>query len=484
MHTHASRRPPRAPMEPALLVLLGALVTGALQAAEPPVLPADTLPPVVQTALARAGLPASALAWVVADTRPGGTVWARHRADTPVNPASTMKLVTSFAALDLLGPAHTWRTQVYTDGPTQDGVLQGSLYIKGGGDPQLVTERLWLLARRVQGLGIQRIQGDVVLDRSVFALPTHDPAQFDGEPLRPYNASPDALLVNYKAQVWTFVPDTTTGVARVSVEPPLAGVLAPASVPLGTEPCGDWRGALKAQWGDALRPVFKGVYPSACGERQWPIAHPEPDRYAARAVAGMWAAVGGQLGGAVRDGVVPPQATLRFAQESPPLAEVVRGVNKYSNNVMAQHLLLSLGLANSPTGFEQARQVLATWWPQRMGADVPLPVVDNGAGLSRQARTTAMALARLLQVAYGSGLMPDLMASLPLSGQDGTLRRSRTATGVAHLKTGSLNDVMALAGYVHASDGQRRVFVAILNHPDARVARPVMDTLLQWANPG
>lgn len=458
----------------------------AAQASEPPPLPPDQLPPVVQAAWARTGLPSSALAWVVADTRPGGTVWVRHRADTPVNPASTLKLVTSFAALDLLGPAYTWRTTVHTDGPVLDGVLQGSVYIKGGGDPQLVTEKLWLLARRLQGLGIQRIQGDLVLDRSAFDLPPHDASQFDGEPLRPYNASPDALLINYKSQVWTFVPDPAAGVARVSVEPPLAGVVAPATVPLSTEGCGDWRGGLRAQWAAPLRPVFKGSYPTVCGERSWPVAHPEPERYAARAVAGMWAQVGGQLGGVVREGVVPPHANLRLSWESPPLAEVVRGVNKFSNNVMAQHLLLALGLPTSPgggaTGFDKARQVVATWWPLRMGGDVPLPVLDNGAGLSRQARATATALARLLQVAYGSGLMPDLMASLPLSGLDGTLRRSRAATGMAHLKTGSLNDVVALAGYVHGTDGHRRVFVAVVNHPDARNARPALDTMVQWAS--
>lgn len=482
VHLRPSNRPPH---WLTALVLLGSAGLHSLTAlaADPTPLPPNQLPPVVQTALARAGLPATALHWVVADTRPEGPVWVRQQADTPVNPASTMKLVTTFAALDMLGPAYTWRTQVYTDGPVQAGVLRGSLYIQGGGDPKLVTERLWLLARRIQALGIQRIEGDLVLDRSAFDLPPHDPSQFDGEPLRPYNASPDALLINYKAQVWTFVPDTAAGVARISVEPPLAGVETPSNIPLTNEACGDWRGGLKAQWADPLHPQFKGGYPAACGERTWPVAHPDPDRYAARAVAGMWSTVGGQLTGVVRDGAVPPQATWRFAVESPPLAEVVRDVNKYSNNVMAQHLLLALGQQNggTPSRFDSSRSVLETWWRQRMGTDQPVPMVDNGAGLSRQARVTPMALVRLLQVAYASGLMPDLMASLPLSGQDGTLRRMRHATGLAHLKTGSLSDVMALAGYVHGADGRRRVLVAIINHPNARSARPVMDSLVQWA---
>lgn len=449
--------------------------------ASAPAPPAE-LPLAVRQALQRASLPPDALAVLVADPVPGGRVWLRHRAGEPLNPASTMKLVTTYAALDRLGPAHVWRTTAYTDAPVRDGVLQGHLYLRGEGDPKLVTEKLWWLLRRVRGLGIERVAGDIVLDRSAFQVPALDPAAFDGEPLRPYNATPDAWLVNFKSQQFHFVPDAAAGVARVSVEPPLAGLVAPATVPLSGGPCNDWRASLRADFAQALAPRFAGGYPIACGERTWPLAHPEPERFAERAVAGVWAAVGGRLDGAVRDGAVPPQASARLALESPPLAEVVRDVNKFSNNVMAQHLLLALGQADGgATSFEVARQVLAQWWAARIGADVPLPVVDNGAGLSRDARVTAEALARLLQVAYASPMMPELMASLPASGLDGTLRRSPMGAGVAHLKTGSLRDVQALAGYVHGPGGQRRVLVAIVNHPNARAARPALDALVQWA---
>lgn len=468
------------------IAALGAV--GALASA------AETLPPAVQQALARARVPASALAVSVADAAPGGRVLLVHRADVPVNPASVMKLVTTTAALDLLGPAYTWRTAVYADGPVRDGVLAGSLYLRGDGDPKLVTERLWLLLRRVQALGIRHIAGDIVLDRSAFALPPHDPAAFDGEPLRPYNAAPDALLINFRAQVLTFVPDEGARVARVGLEPPLAEVAVPDTVPLGDGPCNDWRAALQADWSDPRRPRFAGRYPLACGERVWPIAHPEPDRLAARAVAGVWAQLGGGLGGRVRDGTVPPGLAPRLLFDSVPLADVVRDVNKFSNNVMAQHLLLTLarapGLASAgaatavppaPATFEAARTVVRDWWMARLGADVPPPVVDNGAGLSREARVTATALVRLLQWVYASPWMPELMASLPVAGVDGTLRRSTMGRGLAHLKTGSLADVQALAGYVHLPDGRRRVLVAIVNHPEARAARPALDVLVQWA---
>jgi D-alanyl-D-alanine carboxypeptidase len=123
----------------------------------------------------------------------------QHQAEVPRNPASLMKLVTTTAALDLLGPAFTWRTPLFIEGSVRDGVLQGHVYLQGSGDPKMGVEHLWLLMRRLQGWGIQKIQGDIVLDRSAFALPPHDPASFDGEPLRPYNAAPDALLIGFKS---------------------------------------------------------------------------------------------------------------------------------------------------------------------------------------------------------------------------------------------------------------------------------------------
>ncbi len=460
--------------------------TDAMRQARVPESRQTSLPPEVASLLARAKLPADALAAVVLDTRPGAAPLLAWRADAPVNPASTLKLVTTYAALDRLGPDFRWQTRVYRDGQLRDGVLQGKLYLQGDGDPKLVSERLWLLLRRVQDLGIRRIAGDIVLDRSAFSIPEADPGAFDGEPLKPYNAAPDALLVNYRSQVFGFTPDPEAGVAHLTLEPPLAGVELPASVPLdnGADSCGDWRGALRADFSDALQPRFAGRYPAACGAREWPIAHPEPARMAARAVAGMWAAIGGKLDGQVRDGTVPAQARLLLGFESPPLAEVVRETNKFSNNVMTQQILLTLGRAGrdaGPAGWEEARSALERWWRERLGADSLPREIGNGSGLSRDTRLSAGALARLLQLAWQSGLMPDLVASLPASGLDGTLRRSALDAGQAHLKTGSLRDVQALAGYVHGADGQRRVLVAIVNHDNARAARPALEALVRWA---
>ena len=344
-----------------------------------------------------------------------------------------------------------------------------------------MSERLWLLLGRLQGMGVKVIVGDVVLDHSAFQVSGHDAAAFDNEPFRPYNAGPDALLINYKTQVLGFIPDPAAGVARIHYELPMAGVQAPASVPLapaGTA-CGDWRTQLQADWSDPQRIQLLGRYPASCGDKNWPVALAGPERFAERAVEGMWRSMGGQITGRVRDGQVPPGLKPAWDSVSPALGEVVRDINKFSNNVMTQQLLLTLGKERMGVGsFDAGRTALSQWWQLRWAA-AEMPLVDNGAGLSRNARISAQALGRMLQAAWHSAVMPEFVASLPISGTDGTLRRSK-ASANAHLKTGSLRDVNSLAGYVHGYSGQRYVLVAMVNHPNAGAARPVLDALVDW----
>jgi D-alanyl-D-alanine carboxypeptidase/D-alanyl-D-alanine-endopeptidase (penicillin-binding protein 4) len=457
--------------------------------------PSQTLPPEVAALLARAKVPQGAMAALVVDAAPAlsgkSAPLLSYRANTAMNPASVMKLVTTYAGLELLGPSFTWNTPVYVDGTIAGGVLQGNLVIQGKGDPKLVLERLWLLLRRVQGLGIKTITGDILLDRSAFAASAQNPADFDGQPLRPYNAAPDALLINFKSVVMTFVPNLASGNASVSFEPPLAGVQVQTSVPLSAgqhgsatpASCGDYRAQLQADFSDPLRMAFSGSYPVACDEKVWAVAYADPASYDERAVAGMWQEMGGKLGGHVREGRAAPNQKPAFELASPPLAEVIRDINKYSNNVMAQQLFLTLSLQRSGTASNEAsREEVSRWWRERFG-ELDQPVLDNGSGLSRLARITPQGLARLLQTAYVSGTMPELMASLPIAGVDGTLKRSKShlSQGWAHLKTGTLRDATALAGYVHTPSGRRLVVVAIVNHPNAPAARPALEALVDWA---
>ena len=460
--------------------LLGRLAFAAAGASAGGV-PAQPLPPEVVQALQQAQVPPERMAVVVQEVGASAPK-LQHQADLPMNPASLFKLVTTTASLDLLGPSYTWSTPVWLDGPVRGGVLEGSLAIRGSGDPTLVLERVWLLLRRVRQLGVREIRGDIVLDRSAFASGAGGEDSFDGEPLRPYNVRADALLLNYKSVVYTFTPDPASKVARVTAEPALAGVAVDATVPLADGPCGDWRARLLASFADPRAVHFAGRYAADCGERSWPVAPPEPGRYNARLLEALWRETGGVLRGSVHDGPAPAARPPNFVVSSPPLAEVVRDINKFSNNVMAQQLFLTLGATLRGEGTpEAARQVLAQWLGARFGdAAMADTVIDNGAGLSRGQRLTARLLGQVLQAAYAGPTMPELMSSLPVSGMDGTLRRMPGAPGRAHLKTGSLRDVAGLAGYVLAASGKRYLLVAMINHPNAPAARMALDALVQW----
>ncbi|HEX2542859.1 MAG TPA: D-alanyl-D-alanine carboxypeptidase/D-alanyl-D-alanine-endopeptidase [Caldimonas sp.] len=482
---HLFLRRSRAPFRLArVLAVASALVVPAVPASAQPALrgAAETraLPPAVDAALTRAGVPRDAMvAWVqeVAATRPR-LAW---QGDKPVNPASLMKLVTTFAGLELLGPAFSWSTPVWLQGTIENGVLQGNLVIKGNGDPKLVLERLWLLMRRVQQAGVREIRGDIVMDRSAFAAADANPAEFDGEPLRPYNAGADALLLNYRAVLITIAPDPARGVGVVSVDPPLAGVRADATVPLAPGPCEDWRAALKSDFADPSRLRLAGALATSCGEKVWPIAYVDPRSYNERVLAGMWQELGGRLTGTVREGIAPATPPT-FELRSPVLAEVVRDINKLSNNVMAQQLFLTLAATQRGAGTpEVARDLLQSWLRGRVGAAAKDAVIVNGSGLSRESRLSAALLGRLLHAAWASPVMPELMSSLPVTGIDGTMRRSKGVPGRAHLKTGSLRDVVGVAGYVLGDSGRRYVVVGIVNHPNPNVARPALEALTEWA---
>ena len=193
----------------------------------------------------------------------------------------------------------------------------------------------------------------------------------------------------------------------------------------------------------------------------------------------MWQQVGGQISGQVREGLVPSGLKPVFEVESAPLSDVIRSINKYSNNVMAQQVFLTLSQQQSGVGsFAASGKVVQQWWRERVGGEPP--VLDNGSGLSRDERISASGLAQLLQTMWRSPNMSELMSSLPVTGTDGTLKRSK-AQAVAHLKTGSLRDVAGIAGYVDGANAKRWILVAVLNHPNANAARPALDALIDWA---
>jgi D-alanyl-D-alanine carboxypeptidase/D-alanyl-D-alanine-endopeptidase (penicillin-binding protein 4) len=449
------------------------------------------LPEPVAQAFKQAHIPLSAVSIVVAplsNVSPNAALPKPRlslHANAEMNPASVMKLITTSAGLSLLGPDFTWRNKVLIDGPVKDGLLQGNLYLKGSGDPKLVVERLQSLLQDVMAKGIREVKGDIILDSSVFDLPAKNPASFDDEPLRPYNVAPQGLLLNFNAMLFKFTPDATLGEAKVESEPPLANVQWPSKVPLSTGPCQDWRTQLRADFSQADNVRFHGTYPKACGEQKWPVAYIDPNTFAPRMVQAMWRQVGGHLKGQVRHGSAPANALMWHEAQSLPLTDIVADINKFSNNVMAQQLFLTLSSQQDRGNFAASRQAVLRWWSHNLIGQ-SAPVLDNGSGLSRDERSNAQALSALLHLAAQSPYATALQNSLAIAGVDGTVARLKdrqpnsVAIGRALLKSGSLRDVASLAGYVDGLSGKRYVFVVIVNHPNANATRPAFDRLLEW----
>jgi D-alanyl-D-alanine carboxypeptidase/D-alanyl-D-alanine-endopeptidase (penicillin-binding protein 4) len=473
-------------MRLALLLLLSLALPAAAQD-----LPATSfgqrLPPVVARALKAAAIPEHAVAVVVHEAG-GAFPRVSVNAGQSMNPASVMKLVTTFAALELLGPAYTWKTEALAAAPLADGVLAGDLVLRGSGDPSLTFEQFWLLLRQLRARGLREIRGDLVLDRSAFAAVAHDEAAFDGKPQRPYNVGPDALLINFKAVRLTLVPAADRVLALP--EPAPANLDIVNLVKLNGGGCGDWKEGLRADLSrhdGNFRLTLTGGYPAACGEQRWNLGLLPHAEYVLGVFRQLWTELGGSIKGAVRDGATPDGSRLLAGIDSPPLAEVVRDINKFSNNVMARQLFLTLGkkvgdggTAIGPATTHQADTAIRTWLDSK-SLRFPELVLDNGSGLSRRERISAESTARLLQGVWKSAVMPELMSSLPLLAVDGTMKkRQGGAAGQAHIKTGSLEGVKTLAGYVLDRSGRRQIVVFFVNHPNAAAAQPAQDALLQW----
>lgn len=436
------------------------------------------LPRPVRQALGAAGIPQSSAHVVVQEV--GGRTRLSVNARAAVNPASVMKLVTTYAALELLGPAYRWKTEAYVDGD--------DLVLRGYGDPKLDYESFWMLLRNLRGRGLRDIRGDLVLDRSYFGPVAN--GRVDNDVFRPYNVDPDALLVNFKSLRFVFIPGN--GGVRVFAEPSPPGLELLNALKMGEGSCPEgraFRELIQASFQSAPpRAAFTGLYPAECGERELNVALHSPEDYVAGMMRLLWAEMGGSWAGGVREGSASLAAQLVYTHESPPLAEVVRDINKFSNNVMARQLYLTLAaeMGGVPANPEHARHSVQQWLElKRIRA--PELVIDNGSGLSRIERASASTIAALLQSAWRSRVMPEFVASLPLAAMDGTMRKrliGEPVAGNAHIKTGLLQDVRSIAGYVLDRHGRRHVVVMIVNHPRAGESQEAVDALLAWVYDG
>ena len=442
-----------------------------------------TLSPKVQQALKTNKLQNDALSLVMIPLDGPGTPTV-FNADVSMNPASTMKLVTTYAALEMLGPTHQWKTEFYTDGTLSNGILQGNLYLKGGGDPKLNMEKLWLLMRDLRANGVQQITGDLVLDRSFFEQPQLPVFDDDGnDKNKPFLVKPDSLMVNLKAL--RFVARNDAGKVLISVEPPIASIRIDNQVKaVNTKQCtGDVRYNPVTQADGSVLVTVSGQLADGCNSQTY-LSLLDHATYTAGAVRAIWKELGGSIQGQNRQAAVPKNAKLLARAYSPDLAEIIRDINKYSNNTMAQQLFLSLGAqfrSDADGDDAKAAQRVIRQWLAKKGITAPHLVMENGSGLSRAERVSAREMAQMLQAAWKSPYAAEFISSLPIAGKDGTMRKRLKTTamnGQAHIKTGTLNTVRAISGFSRDNNGHTWAVVAILNDPRPWGASSILDQVL------
>jgi len=412
-------------------------------------------------------------------------------ADLFLNPASVIKLVTTAAALDMLGQGYRWSTEVMYTGNIEGHTLNGDLYIRGNGDPYLTPERFWRLLNRIYIVGIHRITGDVLIDNSYFEPGKVDYAAFDQQPYRTYNVGPNAVLVGFQATEFHLDIDTTGTDPAVKITPfpqsPRLRIINQVKLVNGS--CNAWKKRLSLETRNnagMLEVVFSGNYALACKQRTLYRRVSEAQDHYQHFFLPLWNQIGGSVDGKITQGIVPADAKRLLEESSISLAEAVRLVNKFSNNVMTRQILLSMGAQEfGPPGTTDKGIAAVNAWLVEHKLDHPDLQLDNGAGLSRDVRISAGLLGELLLHVYKQAYMPEFISALPVSGYDGTMAHRFNGTplvGHAHIKTGLLDFVQSMAGYVTTATGKR--YVVVLLHNDKRAhtrsAEKLQNQVINW----
>ncbi|HEY3299313.1 MAG TPA: D-alanyl-D-alanine carboxypeptidase/D-alanyl-D-alanine-endopeptidase [Methylophilaceae bacterium] len=447
------------------------------------------LPDSVIAALKKEGIPADAVSVYVQPLADSPNNLAAplisHQAQKALNPASTMKLVTSDAALEILGPAYRWKTEVYYDGSLRNGTLDGNLYLKGYGDPHLMSSDMWRLVTQIKQAGIKQIKGDLILDDSFFASQSTNPSNFDGDGARAYNATPSAMMSNLKMVSFRFASDDAQ--LNITPDPDLTEIHINNQLKVNGGDCSSWRSRLNYEVNASKTPaevIFSGAFPANCTEKYLELLVLSPADLSFNLFRKLLREQAGNISGKVKTTSVPVGAIKLLQFDSATLADLLSDVNKWSNNLMARQLLLTIAAESqgAPATEEKGVTAIKAWLASKNLAFSEL-VIENGSGLSRSERISAQHMGALLTSAFYSPVMPEFMASLPILAVDGTLlkrMKDSPAQGRAHLKTGTIDGVFAISGYILGKNGKRYVMVFMINHAKAAQTKPAQDALIDW----
>ena len=497
-------------LSPALGLLTCLILTNQAYAADP--VSQETalqyIPKAVAASLEKSQIPKEAISISVVEIEPGrpGKVAAKTEVDwrskQAMNPASTMKLITTLTSLDVLGPQYRWRTNIYTDGLIRQGTLKGNLYLQGTGDPKLVPEEFAKMMKALQNLGIQKIDGNLFFDRSAYAPSVMEHNTIDGESLRAYNVPPDPLLYAFRTLSFQLGKSRTADFIDISYTPPLSQLKVINQMQLVDQSCDSWKSNIRfnldpegngATTNQFLTAQFSGSFPNTCKEVNYNVVAFDANTFLTQGFAAAWELAGGTWTQAPtgKSGSVPLAARLLLQFEGTPLADDVQDINKYSNNVMARQLMLTLALEKmgKPATTENGELVIQSWL-KGLGLQFPELVIENGSGLSRNEAISAEHMTQLLVAARNLSVADTFYNSLPIAGTDGTMRNRLMAhlrkflhlkkKPEVRIKTGSLADVRAISGYVMSKSGKMYAVTSFINHPNAWRGLEAHDQLLAW----
>lgn len=407
-----------------------------------------------------------------------------HGSSQLVNPASVAKVFTTGLALQSLESTYRFKTGFHAQAEPVDGVLNSPLYIKGTGDPAFQTADLWASLRQLRSKGVDVINGPVVLDDTAFTeqMPSLGLAEedFDDAPHRAYHAQPDALLMNFGAMSIDLKVNENNVVVLPEEAPKDWAFVSEVNLVQGA--CGAWKNGMSvdfAKSGNNVVVTVRGNYPRRCGQSRLPIRIAAQDWLWESWVKEIWLQLGGKFagpqGGQVIKGVTPTNTIAIYTHFGKPLSDLIKQVNKWSSNVMARHL--ELAVAGTPEAFDRQMKV----WLKEQGISVQDWFFENGSGLSRSTRIDARGLAEFLRHMASRSDFPDFLASFPRAGTDGTLhRRVNNIDGFAYLKTGSLNGVRSLGGYLRDKEGQMWAVGILVKSPKAYDSWAPMENLLEF----
>ena len=400
----------------------------------------------------------------------GGDVLFDAGGEKPLIPASNVKLVLAAAALSALGPTYSYPTEILSDGPpSAAGILRGNLYLKGHGDPVLVSEHLWLMARALKHLGVSEIRKDLIADDSTMA---RDPLLYERNPeetSRAYTAKPGGLSLNFNTVQVMVEPARKRGAPpRVQLDPDSAHLEIDNKAT--TEPAGSGNPlrilVLSSDHREILQ--LRGAVPLGAGRVSLYRSIDQPALYTGRVFAKFLAEAGIALRGSVRRGTVSPEAGLLYTHRSKPLSLIIQDMNKWSNNFIAEQLLRTLGkeLHGDPGTREKGLRALQDYLAG-IGISVDSYHLEDGSGLSRGNRLSAAQLVSVLEaMVHHSPWQAEFMASLGLLGMDGVVERRFSASparGLLRVKTGTLPGVTALSGYARSTEGKVLAFSLLWN---------------------